>query len=88
MALGGNKIIQKNKRKHHSTMGVTMMDLTLNRVTREGHPRFWERPRLKLLRATRHDKLPQSFVQRSKLRDREKSSLSAIVRSDLPQAAS
>ncbi len=67
-------------------MGVAMTDPTLSRVTREGHPRFRERPRLKLPRATRDAEVPQNFVQRSKLRDPEKSSLSAIVRSDLPRA--
>ena len=31
-----------------------------SRVTREGHARFWERPEVKFLRATRHDSEHQS----------------------------
>jgi hypothetical protein len=27
-----------------------------SRVTREGHARFWERPEVKFLRATRHER--------------------------------
>ena len=33
-----------------------------SRVTREGHARFWERPEVKFLRATRHQGYPKSLA--------------------------
>src|SRR6516164_8234565 len=65
-----------------------------SRVTREGHARFWERPEVKFLRATRRVSRTRGFRQargrrnadRSPIRSSAKAALPALARTSLTRA--